>query len=368
MKLTQSLFAMTVLKHAVAESSDHVQGLSVPKVDTHSHIYPDFYRQAVIDAGWSPGPDGNAGHPNWTIESHLAFMDQNNIERSIVSCSSPGTSLEPNNTAAAVALTREMNNFTADLKKQYPGRIGFFASLPLPSIPDALDEIDRAFGLGADGFVFMSNYHDLYLGDPRLKDIYDKLNARNAVMFIHPTNPCPRNTPIDVSGTPRLDYVAPLMNVFPAPTLEFIFDTARTVTDMMTSGTVAANANLKWIIPHCGGAIPAVLDRFTRISSILGAKAGSDRKAVSYNTTSALDLMRRQFFFDLAGFSMHSQIWTMSRLFGPEKFTYGSDVPFTAFPAAIGLTEEMDETLPQLWDEKEIELILRENARELLPV
>jgi len=30
-------------------------GLSTPKIDTHSHVYPDWYRQAVIDAGWVPG-------------------------------------------------------------------------------------------------------------------------------------------------------------------------------------------------------------------------------------------------------------------------------------------------------------------------
>ncbi|ETN41348.1 uncharacterized protein HMPREF1541_03283 [Cyphellophora europaea CBS 101466] len=357
---------MTLLNHASASGQGHGNGLFTPKIDTHSHVYPDFYQQAVIDAGWTPGPDGNAAPPNWTLESHLAFMDTNNIERSIVSCSSPGTFLEPNNTEAGVALTRRFNDFIADLKRQHPDRIGFFASLPLPSIQDALDEIDRAIVLGADGFVLLSNYHGLYHGDPKMKVIYDKLNSHGAVIFIHPTNPCPRDAPMDKSGTARLDSLAPLMNVFQAPTLEFIFDTTRTVADMITSGTVAANENLRWIIPHCGAAIPAVLDRFVRIGRILGPKAGSDRDAVPYNTTSAVALMQRQFWFDLAGFSMHSQIWTMARLFGADKFLYGSDAPFTAFPAAIALSKEMNITLPQLFNEQEIGMIFQHNARALL--
>ena len=167
-------------------------------------------------------------------------------------------------------------------------------------------------------------------------------------------------------GTPRLDYVSPLMNVFQAPTLEFIFDTTRTVADLILSGTAAANANLKWIVPHCGAALPPVLDRFLRISSILGAKAGSDRESVPYNITTAVALMNKQFWFDIAGFSMHDQVWNMRRLFGSDKFTYGSDVPFTVWPAAIALTGQMNQTLPQLFNEQEIEMILRGNALNLL--
>jgi len=364
--LASLILPLVVSSHAIVRDKSHATGLSTPKIDTHSHVYPEFYRQAVIDAGWVPGPDGNAAPPNWTIESHLAFMDNNNVEKSYVSCSSPGTFLEANNTQAGVILTQQFNNFTAELKRQYPDRMGFFASLPLPSVPDALDEIDRALALGADGFVFMSNFDGLYHGDPKMKPVYDKLNARGAVIFIHPTIPCPRAAPIDVSGTPRLDYVAPLMNVFQAPALEFIFDTTRTVADLITSGTVAANGNLKWIIPHCGSAIPAVLDRFVRVSSLLGAKLGSDRAAVPYNTTEVIAIMQKQFWFDLAGFSMQSQIWTMARLFGADKFTYGSDVPFTAPAGAIGLTGEMNKTLPLLFDEAEIGMMFRGNARALL--
>ena len=345
---------------------DHGHGLSAAKIDTHSHVYPEFYRQAVIAAGWTPGPDGDAAPLDWTIESHLAFMDGNSIERSHVSCSSPGTFLRSDDISAGIALTQQFNNFTADLKKQYPDRISFFASLPLPSIPDTLDEIDRVLTLGADGFVFMSNNYGLYHGDQKMKPVYDKLNARGAVIFVHPTNTCPRNAQSDVSGTPRLDYVSPMMNVFQAPTLEFIFDTTRTVPDLITSGTVAASKNVKWIDPHCGAAIPAVLDRFIRIASILGPRKGSDRDSVAYNTTTAVDLMKKQFWFDIAGFSMHSQIWSMTKIFGADKFTYGSDTPFTTFSAAISLTSEINKTLPQIFNHEEIELIFRWNAQGLL--
>lgn len=163
---------------------------------------------------------------------HLAFMASNNIEKSFISVSSPGTNLYPNNLSANLQLTQRMNNFTADLKRQYPDKFGFFASLPLLSINETLAEIDRALDvLNADGFVFLSNAFGLYGGDPALKPVYEKLDARKAVIFIHPTAPCPKNAPAAITGTARLDYVAPLMYV---KTLSSIFITRRYQLSVLT--------------------------------------------------------------------------------------------------------------------------------------
>lgn len=40
-------------------------GLATPKIDVHTHIYPDFYAKAVEAAGHLPGPDGNPAAPVW---------------------------------------------------------------------------------------------------------------------------------------------------------------------------------------------------------------------------------------------------------------------------------------------------------------
>jgi len=301
------------------------------------------------------------------VSYHLDFMAANNIEKSFVSCSSPGTNLYPNDTAANIQITREFNNYTSDLKQQYPDKFGFFASLPLPDIDAALLEIDRALDeLNADGFVLLSNHWGLYHGDPKLAPLYEKLNARGSVIFIHPTIPCPKNAPGDITGTPRLDYVAPLMWAYQAPVIEFFFDAARTVSDLILTGTVQNYANVKWIIPHCGGVLPAVFERFLRTSSLLGAKVGSDRPAIPYTLANATALLEKQFWFDLAGFSMSSQIWSMSRFWGANKFLYGSDFAFTAPAGAIGLTGAMNETLPQLYNDTEIGWIFKGNAVGLL--
>lgn len=294
-------------------------------------------------------------------------MASNGIEKSILSCSSPGTNLWPNDTARNIQLTRRMNNFTADLKRQYPDKFGYWASLPLQDINATLDEIDRALDvLDADGFVFMSNTFGLYSGDPELAPVYEKLNARNAIVFIHPTLPCDSRIPTDVVGWERMSYAAPLQPAYKAPILEFLFDTTRNLMDLITTGTAGRYGRLKWIIPHCGAVLPSVLDRMFRLSAVAGASTDTGRPSVTYVTANATELLRRQFWFDLAGFSMHSQIFSMSRLFGPSKFLYGSDIPFTSSAGAIALTGQMNETLPLLYNDTEISMIFRGNAMALL--
>jgi 6-methylsalicylate decarboxylase len=78
----------------------------------------------------------------------------------------------------------------ARLVRKYPGRFGFFASTPLPDVQGAIVEVRYAIEqLGADGVVFETNFHGVYLGDERLAPLYAELESLAAVIFIHPTSP-----------------------------------------------------------------------------------------------------------------------------------------------------------------------------------
>jgi 6-methylsalicylate decarboxylase len=119
------------------------------------------------------------------------------------------------------------------------------------------------------------------------------------------------------------------MNAYQAPTLEFIFDTTRTLSDLILTGTAALCSSIKWLIPHCGSALPSLLDRFITASKILGPKPGSDRKVMSYEIQNVTQLLNKNFWFDLAGFPMNNQIYNMRQLLGAGaagRFTYWSDV------------------------------------------
>lgn len=57
----------------------------------------------------------------------------------------------------------------------------------------------------------------MHLGDPRLEPFFKALDDRNAVLFVHPTSP-------------RCQGCTSLTLGYPAPMLEFMFETTRTIT------------------------------------------------------------------------------------------------------------------------------------------
>jgi predicted TIM-barrel fold metal-dependent hydrolase len=133
--------------------------------------------------------------------------------------------------AAANRLARECNTHASTLSKRYPGKFGSFASLPLPDVDAALNEISYALDdLHADGFTLLTNYHGIYLGDERLERVFAELDRRHAKVFLHPTTGCSC-----ING--KAELFKPLS--YPSSMMEFFFDTSRTVVNLIMTGTVS---------------------------------------------------------------------------------------------------------------------------------
>ena len=145
------------------------------KIDVHFHYLSPEYRAQMIDAVgcW---PDGFAA-PNWSAETTLAMMDRVGIATGMLSVSSPGVHF--GNDAKARLLARSVNEFAARTIGEHRGRFGGFASLPLPDVDGALQEIEYALDtLKLDGIVMLTNFNGVYLGDKRLDPVFDELNRR----------------------------------------------------------------------------------------------------------------------------------------------------------------------------------------------
>ncbi len=329
--------------------------MSMPiRVDTHAHFLPDFYGEALAAAGHSQ-PDGMPAIPSWSESAHLSFMSDQGITKSYLSISTPGVHLRPGDDTAAAKLARQCNEHAADLSRRHPGKFGSFASLPLPNIDLALAEITYVFDeLHADGITMLTNYHGVYLGDPCLEPVWTELNRRKAKVFFHPTTPCTCD-----ATTGQVHRFKPMS--YPGPMMEFFFDTTRAVFNLILTGTVDRHPDITFLIPHCGAALPPLIDR---VSSFATHILASDN--VKLSAENVRHIFRHRFYYDLAGFAMQNQIHGTLRWVGPDRLLYGSDFPYTPPQGIKFQADTMDKVAAELWSEETTKKVYSSNAEDLL--
>jgi predicted TIM-barrel fold metal-dependent hydrolase len=282
------------------------------KIDVHAHYLPDGYRAALVRAGHEQ-PDGMPWIPEWSAVEHTAAMDRLGIATSLLSISSPGVCIGDGQTV--VDLAREVNEEGRRAVTDHPGRFGLLGSLPLPDVDAAVAEIayccDR---LEVQGFVLLSNVGGVYVSDPSFDPVFAELDRRRARVLLHPTSPaCWDRTSL----------------ARPRPMLEFLFDTTRTVVDLVLNGTVARYQHLELIIPHLGATLPLVADRVQAFATLLAP------------TVDVLgDLGRLH--YDLAGYAGSRQLNALLALTTLEHLHYGSDYPFTPEATAAVASDRLE--------------------------
>lgn len=277
-----------------------------------------------------------------------------NISKCILSITSPGVHLVAGDDALATKVARLCNDAGADLKRRKPDQFGFFASLPAPDIDGSLAELTRAYDeLNCDGITLETNKHGVYLGDKALDPIFAELNRRHGTLFIHPTSPC----------MPDGKTLAAPLTLFPRPAYEFFFETCRAIVNLFASGTVRLNPNITFIIPHMGGAFPPLIDRFSRIGSILGLPGIDPELSPEF----VKDRLNRQFYFDTAGWPFEGQGMGLLQYVTPDRILYGTDFPFTPLPAVIACSNEHDKHMRSYFGSEDmVEGVCRRNVRKLL--
>ncbi|MBC7273712.1 MAG: amidohydrolase [Streptomyces sp.] len=287
-------------------------------IDVHAHFITPRLRAAMHAAGHGR-PDGMPAIPDWTPESALKAMDHTGIAAALLSVSSPGVHFGDD--AAARELARAVNEEGAAHVGAHPRRFGLLASLPLPDLPGALDELRHAYDvLGADGITLHTHYDGRYLGDPCYEPLMAELDRRAAAVLLHPASPpCWETTSM---GLPR-------------PMLEFPIETTRAVTGLILNGVLDRYPAIRFIVPHAGAALPALADRIAAFSLV-----------VRDGPVDVLGHLRR-LHYDLAGFALPRLLPALLTFTDTGRLLYGSDYPFTPDWVVHGLAEALarDETL-----------------------
>lgn len=305
------------------------------RIDTHHHVVPPAFAEWLTAKGLDAG---GREIPAWDPEAALFLMDRHDVATAILSVSMPGVHLGDD--AEARSMAREVNDYAAQIVRDHPGRFGFFATLPLPDVDGALAELDRAFDtLGADGVILLANHRSTYLGDPLFDPIFDELQRRGSVAFVHPTT---------------LPGLAPLDGI-PAYMADFLLDTTRAAINLARSGTLERCPDVKVILSHAGGFIPYGAFRFA-------VAAGGD------DLFKGLERLGR-YYFDTALSTTPSALPSLLAFTTPDKVTYGSDWPYAPDFAVAGMAAlyeayDLDSTARHQIDRGTAETLLPRFAKE----
>src|SRR6202049_3750428 len=299
------------------------------RIDTHHHFsVPKLIAESTAKGVNQPGLQ------DWTPQKSIDQMDKGSVATSILSISDPGVWFGDN--AAARALARECNDYAAKVIKDYPGRFGLFATLPLPDVEGTLREIEYAFDtLKADGACVLSSYLGKYLCNPTFARVMDELNRRKAVVFCHPFCAACGTQTVLSDGQNR--------------GVEFVFDTTRTIVSLLSNGTVTRCPDIRFIWSHGGGTVPYITSR------IAGA-AQKLPKGLIYEL--------QKFYYDTAQAFSPYTLPSFKKLVPPSHILFGRDFPLGGGSVATvskGLIDNGG------FSESELRAIDRENALELLP-
>src|SRR5580704_16707870 len=284
-------------------------GARVKRIDVHHHILPPPYMLRARDRVLAISDRDHFRLLNWTPAGAIEEMDKTGIATAITSLCLPGVWF--GGARAARTLARTCNEYAAKMVGDCPGRFGFFAAVPLPDQEGSLWEAEYALDvLKADGIGLVSSYDNKWPGDVSFAPVFEELNRRKAVVFIHPAVPgC-------------CDH---LMPGIPASTIEFLFDTTRAITSLLVNGTFSRFPDIRFIFCHAGGTVPVVAARTTAFVA--------RHQEIADRLPNGAVFELRKLYYDIANSTNPSSMAALMNLVPTSQMLFGTDFPYV--PAAV---------------------------------
>lgn len=276
------------------------------------------------------------GDSDADISERLRLMDEAGVERQILSPTAPPYLSDQ---AAAVEAARAANDALAAIVSRHPDRFMAFASLPLPHVEPARLELVRAIDvLGMSGVIMNCFVGERSVADSEFDPIYADMNARGAILFLHPA----------VNGLCSRLIKDWSLTAAAGPTLE----DAVIAMHFIVAGIPIRFPRMRIVIAHLGGSLPSIVKRLDNQLPFFVSLAEKPSQTV------------RRMWYDTC---CHGSITAMRagiEVFGEDRIVPGSDYPFLTvhesyqqninFVRSMGLSEDT------------VKAILENNIRVLL--
>ena len=307
-------------------------------IDVHFHLIPQFYRDAVYEAGSGPAI---GRYPEWTPQRAIELMDKHWIALALLSLAQPGVGFL--SADKAKNLGRRCNEYAAELIAQHPKRFGCFGLVPMHDMDLAIAEARYCLEtLRFDGISLFASYGEKFLGDASFDPLMSYLDASHAVVHVHPSlHPSSKSLALP----------------WPGFMIEYVFDTTRAAVNLLFSGALERFARIRFILSHGGGTLPYLAWRLS-VAPMIDARLEQRSRAEIF---AAL----KTFWYDNALASGAAPIGALSRIAARERIVFGSDWPFCN--DRVVAEEIADFTARDFLAPDTVEMIARNNALQLFP-
>jgi len=211
--------------------------------------FEDYWGPTVVDLPANKRTDFLARLTDFG-EMRLAAMDRAGIARCVLSLAGPGVQAE-RDPKTAVRRARESNDFLAREIGKRPDRYSGFAHLPMQDPAAAADELERAMrDLKFCGAMINGHTNGQYLDHPSLDPFWERAQALDALVYLHPADP--------VTPAPVLDGHKGLRRA----TWEWTFETGSHALRIIFGGVFDRFPRARLALGHLGETLPFLLWRF----------------------------------------------------------------------------------------------------------
>ena len=280
-----------------------------PLIDIHHHTVPPFWFEEVREAIMKQG--GGRIVPNWlgwSPQRAIEQMDKAGVRTAVLSISTPGIWF--GNVEQSRRLTRQVNDYAAQMGRDFPGRFGLWGALSLPDVEGSLKEIEYVYDtLKADGIGLLTSYGNRWIGDPSFVPVLEELNRRKAVVYVHPNSP---------------DCCGALMSYVPPFFAEYTQDTNRAILSLVYSGATRKYPDIRFIFSHAGGTMPMLAGRVQEL--------GGNVPALKEKVPEGFEAEMKRFYYEIANSANKAAISALTSVVPMSQIMFGSDFPLVPIP------------------------------------
>jgi 2,3-dihydroxybenzoate decarboxylase len=239
-------------------------------------------------------------------DMRLEAMDKAGIERAVLSLAGPGVQVE-SDPRQAVAKAREANDVLAREVQQRPDRYAGFAHLAMQDPEAAADELERCLrDLKFCGAMINGHTNGRYLDHPSLYPFWERAQALNAAIYLHPTDP--------IAPSPALDGHKGLRRA----TWEWGFETGSHALRLVFGGLFERYPGAQLVLGHLGETLPFLLWRFDSRAKLYGVKLAR----------SPSDYIRSNIVVTTSGMCSAEPLTCTIAALGHERVMFAADYPF----------------------------------------